>query len=179
MSMLFWRVKAFKTKFLSKLLRKMVVKRLIITSPAVRVWANNLIFTFGIKIPSSREKFVRIRVDMYFDGELKKSFYPIVHCSNKETIFPVEYTINLKDIGSGSHAIKINVNGLGCLKETSCNKEFVFSFNAEKKKLAEKVKVAKGKEDKPVVTVLPSDARRFFNELRKRRLEEILSQRDK
>jgi len=155
----------------------MTVKKMVITEPTLRVQTDNLVFLFGLKMPPFKESFVRVKVEIFFDGKFEKSFYPLVPCSVNGTVHSIKFEINIKKLSNGPHSIRVTICGLGNFKGISCAKDFKFYYDAGKRKLVEKIETTKSQ--KETITVVTDEAKKIFNELKKRQQEEIFWQREK
>jgi len=156
------------------------LKSLEIIDLNVVIKIEDLILNAKFKLAPSKRIFSRIRANLYFDGQLMKTFYlGIPYYLGRQENFPLRSVISLENAKSGPHTIRLEMGGLWPSAEPSEAKEIAIDYvTLEEREMATAIPIVK-KIEGPGVAVVTEDAKRLYQEMRERWKKEVIAQRER
>ena len=154
-------------------------KTIEITDLRTKIRKKDLILHVSYRIISPKQKFARIKAEIYFDGERIKSFYPIVTQKSTREELPIRSIISLKHMNLGRHTVRADLTGLGSVAGLPDSKKTYFDYRPEVEAPTVEAVLGTGKIEKPRVIIITDDVKKFYQQMRERRKKELIAGREK
>jgi len=157
------------------------MKSVVITKLSTAQRNHDLIIDIGFRLPPLKVLYQQVKAELYFDRKLLKSFnMKIPHFFARKDEIRIQPVLNLEKVTSGRHKIKLIMTQTVPRAEQPYSKETTIDYDSDIEVLVtDGVPTVKTIGKGSAVEIVTNDAKRLYEEMRKRSRRELMERRDK
>jgi len=157
------------------------MKSVVITKLSTAQRNHDLIVDIGFRVPPLKVLYQQVKAELYFDRKLLKSFnMRIPHFFARKDEIQIQPVLNLEKVTSGTHKIKLVMTHTAPRAGQPDSKETTIYYDSDIEVLiTDGIPTVKSIEKVSAVEIVTNDAKRLYEEMRKRSRSELIERKDR